>query len=61
MKYKQNYKVSWSEENQQYVGLCSKFPSLCYYDKSSIGALRGIRNLVDEAIKDLQNMENKIS
>lgn len=61
MLYKQNYKVSWSEENQDYVGLCPKFPSLCWHDESSIGALRGIRNLVNEADKDSQDFKKKTS
>lgn len=61
MTYKQNFKVSWSEENQQYIGLCPKFSSLCCYDKSPVGALRGVRSLVDEAVKNLQDIEEKTS
>ena len=59
--YKQNFKVSWSEENQQYVGLCPKFSSLYCYDKSPVGALRGIRSLVDEAILNQQEIDKKTS
>lgn len=59
--YKQNYKVSWSEENQDYVGLCPKFPSLCSHNKTAVGALRNIRNLVDEAVKVSQGREKKTS
>lgn len=61
MIYKQNFKVSWSEENQEYIGLCAKFPSLHCYAKSSVGALKGIRNLVDEAVNGLQGIEKKVS
>ena len=61
MTYKLNYKVSWSEENQQYVGLCPKFASLRCYDKSAAGALKGIRSLVDEAMKHPQGSETKTS
>lgn len=61
MTYKQNFKVSWSEENQQYVGLCPKFSSLYFYDNSPVGALSGIRSLVEEAVKNLQDIENKTS
>jgi len=59
MIYKQNFKVSWSENTQEYVGLCPRFPSLSWYDKSAAGALKGIRNLVNEAVKDLQGVEEK--
>ena len=59
--YKQNYKVSWSEENQDYVGVCPKFPSLCSHDKTPLGALSGIRNLVDGVVKDPQDLEKKTS
>jgi len=46
MAFRKNFKVSWSEENQEYVGLCQEFPKLCSRDESPVGALKGIRSLV---------------
>ena len=42
----QKYRVVWSEEDQEYVGLCEAFPSLSHLDKSPSKALKGIRDLV---------------
>ena len=50
MAYRKNYKVSWSEENQEYVGLCQEFPQLSCYDVSPVGALKGIRRLVEQEL-----------
>ena len=59
MAYRKNFKVSWSEKNQEYVGSCQEFPQLLCYDTSPVGALKGIRNLVDEEI-NLQSSREKI-
>ena len=40
------YRVTWSEEDQEYVGLCAEFPSLSWLAKGSEAALKGIRRLV---------------
>ena len=50
-------KVSWSEEAQEYVGLCPDFPSLSWSDKTSVGALRGIRSLVEGATKSADSQK----
>lgn len=57
MNYKKNFKVSWSEDAQEYVGLCPEFPSLSWYDKTSVGALRGIRTLVETSAKPLDSQQ----
>ena len=49
------YRVTWSEEDQEYVGLCAEFPSLSWLDESHEGALTGIRQLVCECVIDMQN------
>jgi hypothetical protein len=59
MAYRKNFKVSWSEDNQEYVGLCQEFPQLLCYDESPVGALRGIRSLVDEEL-NLQDGKDRI-
>lgn len=47
------YRVMWSEEDQEHVGLCSEFPSLSWLEETPEAALAGIRNLVQECIADL--------
>ncbi len=54
------YRVTWSEEDQEYVGLCVEFPGLSWLEKTQIGALSGIRNLVLETIKDMQHENEEI-
>lgn len=48
------YRVTWSEEEQEHVGLCSEFPSLSWLEETPEEALTGIRNLVQECVTDLQ-------
>jgi predicted HicB family RNase H-like nuclease len=48
------YRVTWSEEDHEYVGLCAEFPSLSWLASAPEGALRGVRAVVAEAIKDMR-------
>ena len=48
------YRVTWSEEDQEYVGLCAEFPSLSWLSASPEEALAGIRMIVAEAVTDMQ-------
>ncbi len=50
---KYTYRVMWSEEDQEYVGLCSEFPSLSWLRATPEAALKGIRALVKSTIKDM--------
>ncbi len=47
------YKVVWSEEDREYVGLCVEFPGLSWLAVSPESALKGIRKVVEDAIKDM--------
>ena len=47
------YKISWSEDDQEHVGLCVEFPSLSWLAKSP-EALKGIRKLVEEVMADMK-------
>jgi predicted RNase H-like HicB family nuclease len=47
------YRVTWSEEDQEYVGLCAEFPSLSWLDGEPEAALTGIRLLVKKVVNDL--------
>ncbi len=57
---KYTYRVSWSEEDQEYVGLCAEFPSLSWLAKTQEKALSGISNLVEDVLKDLMTHTEEI-
>jgi predicted HicB family RNase H-like nuclease len=48
------YRVTWSEEDGEYVGLCAEFPSLSWLAPEPESALQGIRQVVAEVVADLQ-------
>ena len=50
---KYSYRVMWSEEDQEYVGLCSEFPSLSWLEPNPEAALKGIRALIKSTVKDM--------
>ncbi|WP_409522940.1 type II toxin-antitoxin system HicB family antitoxin [Nitrincola sp. MINF-07-Sa-05] len=52
------YRVTWSEEDQEHVGLCAEFPSLSWLAEDPELALKGIRQLVHDCTEDMrQNNE----
>jgi predicted HicB family RNase H-like nuclease len=54
------YRVTWSEEDNEYVGLCAEFPSLSWLARKPETALRGIRKLVEEVVKDMRKKQEPI-
>jgi predicted HicB family RNase H-like nuclease len=50
---KYTYRVIWSEEDQEFVGLCAELPSMSWLDASQAGALRGIVEVVRQAVEDM--------
>lgn len=48
------YRVTWSEEDQEYVALCLEFPSLSFLAQTQAAALKGIVNLIKETIIDMK-------
>jgi predicted HicB family RNase H-like nuclease len=48
-----SYRITWSSEDEEYVGLCAEFPSLSWLAASPEAALTGIRQLVAEVVADL--------
>jgi predicted HicB family RNase H-like nuclease len=48
------YRITWSEKDKEYVGLCVEFPSLSWLAESQENALEGIRKVIEEAIKDMK-------
>jgi len=54
------YRVSWSEDDQEYVGLCAEFPSLSWLASSPEAALRGIRGVVADVVADMRKNRETI-
>jgi predicted HicB family RNase H-like nuclease len=54
------YRITWSEDDKEYVGLCLEFPSLSWLAKSQEAALQGIRKVVADAVKDMRNNGEEI-
>lgn len=48
------YRVTWSEEDNEYVGLCVEFPSLSWLARLPEEALKGIRQVVADVVADLE-------
>ena len=57
---KYTYRVTWSEDDAEYVGLCAEFPSLSWLAQTPEAALKGIRKLVGEVISDMLNNEESV-
>jgi len=57
---KYTYRVMWSEEDQEFVGLCAEFPGLSWLQSSPEAALKGIRALVKSTVKDMANNSESI-
>lgn len=47
------YVINWYDEQSEYVGLCAEFPSLTWFAKTPELALKGIRNVVKDTVKDM--------
>ena len=48
------YRVIWSEDDSEYVGICIEFPSLSWLNKTPELALVGIRKIVEEVVLDMK-------
>lgn len=48
------YRVTWSDEDSEYVGLCAEFPSLSWLASRPESALRGIRRVVADVVADMK-------
>ena len=54
------YRVTWSEEDREYVGLCAEFPSLSWLASSPEAALQGIRRVVADVVADMKNAHEPV-
>ena len=48
------YRVTWSTEDGEHVGLCAEFPSLSWLAKTPEAALKGIQKVVAGVVTDLR-------
>ena len=48
------YRVIWSANDNEYLGLCAEFPSLSWLAGTPEAALKGIRRVVAEGIKIME-------
>jgi predicted HicB family RNase H-like nuclease len=49
------YRVTWSEDDKEYVGLCAEFPSLSWLARTPEAALKGIRKVIADAVEDMKD------
>jgi predicted HicB family RNase H-like nuclease len=48
------YRVTWSAEDEEFVGTCLELPSLSWLADTQDEALRGIRDLARDVVEDLR-------
>ena len=49
------YRVTWSDDDNEYVGLCAEFPSLSWLAGTPESALKGIRKVVADVVEDMSS------
>jgi predicted HicB family RNase H-like nuclease len=54
------YRVTWSEEDEEYVGLCVEYPSLSWLAPTPQEALEGIRQVVADVVADLEANDESV-
>ena len=48
------YRVTWSPEDNEHLGLCTEFPSLSWLAPTTEDALKGIQQMVQDVVMDMQ-------
>ena len=48
------YRVTWSDADNEHVGLCAEFPSLSWLAVSPEAALKGVRRVIADVVKDMK-------
>ena len=54
------YRITWSPEDEEFVGLCAEFPSLSWLSDSQEGAFSGIRELVSDCVVDMKSNNERV-
>jgi predicted HicB family RNase H-like nuclease len=50
---KYTYRVTWSDEDNEFVGLCAEFSMLSWLAVNPEEALKGIRSIVNDCVEDM--------
>ena len=48
------YRITWSPEDREHLGLCAEFPSLSWLASTPEQALAGIQEIVREVLADMR-------
>ena len=51
---KYSYRITWSEDDGEFVGLCAEFPGLSWLAASQEQALKGIKRVVRDTVDDMK-------
>jgi predicted HicB family RNase H-like nuclease len=54
------YRVTWSAEDGEHVGLCAEFPSLSWLAATPEASLKGIRKVVAQIVEDLRQSGEEV-
>ena len=54
------YRVTWSPEDGEHLGLCAEFPSLSWLAPTPDEALSGIRELVNGVLVDMRTNDESL-
>ena len=54
------YRIMWSAEDNEYVGLCAEFPSLSWLDADQTQAFSGIVNVIVGVVADMISNNEKV-
>ena len=57
---KYTYRVTWSDEDNEFVGLCAEFSMLSWLAASPEEALKGIRSVVNDCVEDMIKNEEDV-
>jgi predicted HicB family RNase H-like nuclease len=55
-----SYRVMWSEEDGEFIGLCAEFPSLSWLAETKEAAIRGTTDLVSNVVSDMESSNETI-
>ena len=57
---KYTYRVMWSDDDEEFIGLCAEFPSLSWLSTTSTKALKGIQSVVKDCVTDMSKNKEDI-
>ncbi len=57
---KYTYRVTWSAEDDEFIGLCAEFSKLSWLAVTPEAALKGIRAVVNDCVEDMVTNNEEI-